>query len=306
MKIFEVFILALLSIGLFTAGAQAQTKRKKVFKKTAAPVSKKTTNSKKTTKPVAQPPVSEPRKEDYKIIAEGANAKSEEPFLFVARDAKTYAHLQTAVENLPDASTIDFTKESVVAAFAGTKPSAGWEVLIRRLSDKVLIDLNEPRKDMMHAQMLTAPYKIAVVPVEEEKALALDATPTWTNKMASYRVSKGSFIYSGGFAFRERTFGAEGTIGVLTYGDLLTMTFNLTAKGDKSMMLAETVSGSLKDGKIELARLDAGTFSENPKPPVNVSGTISDTKLSLRFEPNPTNVADGFQARGTIEAVKVK
>jgi len=300
MKIFKFFILMLLSISLFALGAQAQTRKKKVIKKT------KTATVKKTTKPTVKPPVVEPRREDYKIIAEGAQAKAEEPFLFVARDAKTYAQLQTLVENLPDASTIDFTKESVVAAFAGTKPTAGWEVLIRRASDKVLIDLNEPRKDVMTAQMLTTPYKIAVVPVEEEKPLSLEATPTWTNKMATYRVSKGNFIYSGGFAFRERTFGAEGTIGVLTHGDLVTMTFNLTAKGDKAMMLAETVSGSLKEGNVELSRLDAGTFSENPKPPVNVSGTISDAKISLRFEPNPTSVADGFQARGTVEAVKVK
>lgn len=300
MKNFKFIILTLLSINLFIIGAQAQAKKKKAIKKNkpAAP--------KKTTKPAVNPPVVEPRKEDYKIIAEGAQAKSEEPFLFIARDAKTYALLQTLVENLPDASTVDFTKEAVVAAFAGTKPTAGWEVLIRKLSDKVLIDLNEPRKDMITAQMLTTPYKIAVVPVEEEKALSLEATPTWTNKMTGYRVSKGNFIYSGGFAFRERTFGAEGTIGVLTRGDLVTMTFSLTAKGDKAMMLSETVSGSLKDGKVELARLDAGTFSENPKPPFNVSGTISDAKLSLRFEPNPTNVADGFEARGTVEAVKVK
>lgn len=300
MKTFRIFILTLLSISLFTVGAPAQAKKKKAIKKTRTPVSKK------TTKPIVNPPVVEPRREDYKIIGEGANAKPEEPFLFVARDAKTYAQLQTIVENLPDASTVDFTKEAVVAAFAGTKPTAGWEVLIRRLSDKVLIDLNEPRKDMMHAQMLTAPYKIAVVPVEEEKALSLDATPTWTNKMTSYRVSKGSFIYSGGFAFRQRTFGVEGSIGVLTHGDLVTITFNMTAKGDKTMMLAETVSGSAKDGKLELARLDAGTFSENPKPPVNVSGTISDAKLSLRFEPNPTTLADGFEARGAVEAVKIK
>ncbi|HLM01939.1 MAG TPA: protease complex subunit PrcB family protein [Pyrinomonadaceae bacterium] len=304
MKIFRFFILTLLSISLSAAGAQAQAKKKKAIKKTRA------TAAKKTAKPVVNPPavpVVEPRREDYKIIAEGMNAKTEEPFLFVARDAKTYALLQALVENLPDASGVDFTREAVVAAFAGTKPTAGWEVLIRRLSDKILIDLNEPRKDMMHAQMLTAPYKIALVPVEEEKALPpVEATPTWTNKTSVYRVSKGSFIYSGGFAFRERTFGAEGTIAVLTRGDLITVMFNLTAKGDKAMTLAETASGSLKDGKIDLARLDAGAFSENPKPPVNVSGTISDTKLSLRFEPNPTNVADGFEARGTVEAVKVK
>ena len=300
MKIFRIFILALLSIGLFTIAVQAQAKKKRAVKKT------KTTATKKTTNPVVDPTVVEPRNEEYKIIAQGADAKLEEPFLFVARDAKTYAQLQTIVENLPDASTVDFTKEAVVAAFAGTKPTTGWEVLIRRLSDKVLLDLNEPRKGMMHAQMLTAPYKIAVVPVEEEKPLALDATPTWTNKMTNDRVTKASFSYAGGFAYREKKYDAEGTIGVLTYGDLVTIKFNLNAKGDKKVALTETASGSLKDGKAELLRLDAGGFSENPKPPVNVSGAISDARLSLKFAPNPTNVSDGFEAVGTLEAVKVK
>jgi hypothetical protein len=298
MKLFRFFILTLLSIALFAVGAQAQ--KKKAAKKT------RTNAAKKAPKPVVNPPVVEPRKEDYKIIAQGENARLEEPFLFVARDAKTYARLQVVVENLPDASTVDFTKEAVVAAFAGTKPTPGWEVLIRKLSGKVLIDLNEPRKDLIYAQMLTAPYKIAVVPVEEEKPLPLDATPTWTNKMTNYRVSKASFSYAGGFAFREKKFDAEGAIGVLTYGDLITMTFKLNAKGDKATTLAEIVSGSLKAGKVELSRLEAGAFSENPKPPMNVSGTLAGANLSLKFEPNPTSVSDGFEARGTLEAVKVK
>ena len=302
MKIFRLFILTLLSVSLFSLNAQSQTKKKRTLKKIKTPVTKKT-----TTKPVINPPVIEPRKEDYKIIGEGLNGKVEQPFLFIARDAMTYAMLQNLVENLPDASSVDFTKEAVVAAFAGTKSTAGWEVLIRKVSEKVLVDLNEPRKDMMHAQMLTAPFKIAVVPVEEEKALLLDAAAaTWTNKMSTYRVTKGSFIYSGGFAFRERTFGVEGSISVLTYGDFVTISFNLNAKGDKKMMLSETASGIVRDGKIGLARLDAGTLSENPKPPLNVAGTFTDAKVSLNFEPNPTNVADGFQARGTIDAVKGK
>lgn len=298
MKLFKFFILTLLSIGLFSGGAQAQ--------KIKADKKSKTTAAKKAAKPVVNPPAGEPRKEDYKIIAQGENARLEEPFLFVARDAKTYARLQALVENLPAASTVDFTKESVVAAFAGTKPTSGWEVLIRKLSGKVLIDLNEPRKDMMYAQMLTAPYKIAVVPVEEEKPLPLDATPTWTNKWTTYRVTKASFSSAGGFAFREKRLDAEGTIGVLTHGDLITMTFKLNAKGDKTTTLAETVSGSLKDGKVELSRLDAGGFSENPKPPMNVSGMISGANLSLKFEPNPPTVSDGFEAKGMVEAVKVK
>lgn len=303
MRTFNNFFLILLSTGLFlTAAVDAQTKKKKTVKKSKVSTIKKTTKK----PPLVSDTNLPPRAEDYKIIAQGAQSKLEQPFLFVARDAKTYALLQTLAENLPEAATIDFAKEAVVAAFAGTKPTPGWEVLVRKLSNKTLIDLNEPRKDMMYAQVITTPFKIAVVPVEEEKPLALEATPTWTNKMATYRITKGTFIYSGGLAYRERTYGVEGTVGVMTSGEMVTAAFNLMAKGDKNMFLGEIASGTLKEGKIELSRLDAGTFSENPKPPVNVTGTISDIKMSLRFEPNPTNVDDGFQIRGMIEAAKIK
>lgn len=305
MKILKIFILTLLSFSLFFSVAEAQTKKKKTFKKPTKAASKKT--AKPAPPAPKQPAADAPRAEDYKIIAHGDFAKIDEPFLFVARDAKTFALLQSFVENLPDAATVDFTKQAVVAAFAGSKPTAGWEVLVRKLSGRVLVDLSEPRKDRMYAQVLTAPFKIAVVPVEAEMPLALEATATWTNKTAAYRVQKGTFTYSGGFAPRQRLFGVEGSIGVLTHGDLVTMTFDLTAKGDKAMKLTETASGTIKEGKIELARLDAGTFSEGPKPPVNVTGTTANAdKLALRFEPNPANAADGFQARGTVEAVRVK
>lgn len=295
MKIYKYFTAAILFLMLMTIGAAAQTKKKKTAKKRT-----KT----KVTKPVAEKPAP-PVAEDFRIIAEGTQSKVEEPFIFIARDAKTYAHLQTLVENLPDVSTIDFSKEAVVAAFAGTKPTAGYGVRIRKTGEKIAIDVAEPRKDLMLAQIITMPYKIAVVPVEEDKALPLEASATWTNKMAVYRLSRGSnFSYSGGFAFRERKFDAEGTIGVLTFGELATVSFNLTAKGDKNLMLSEMASGVFKDSKFDLKRLDAGTFSEMPRPSLNVSGTISDKKITLKFEPNPTNVADGFAARGNVEAVK--
>jgi hypothetical protein len=99
----------------------------------------------------------------------------------------------------------------------------------------------------------------------------LEATPTWTNKMAAYRVQKGTFTYSGGFAPRQRLFNVEGTIGVFTYGDAATLVFDLMNKGDKTMKLSEIASGTIREGKIELPRLDAGTFSEGPKPPIEAS-----------------------------------
>jgi hypothetical protein len=295
MKRYGFYSIALVLLLMFSVCADAQTGKRKTAKKRVKA---------KVAKPVAENPP--PKPEDFNIIAEGAQSKVEEPFLFVARDAKTYALLKNLAEELPDVSTIDFTKESVVAAFAGAKPTSGYGVQIRKANEKVVVEVTEPHKDLMKAQVITTPYKIAVVPSEEETALPLEVSATWTGKMKFYRLTRGSnFSYAGGFAFRERRFDAEGTVGVLTYGDLATLSFSMTAKGDRNLSLAEIASGSFTEGKIELNRLDAGTFSEFPRPSLNVSGTISDEKIFLRFEPNPTNTADGFQARGRVEAAKI-
>jgi hypothetical protein len=65
--------------------------------------------------------------------------------------------------------------------------------------------------------------------------------------------------------------------------------------------LNETASGTSKNGEVNLKRLDAGTFADNPKPPMKISGKL-DKILSLKFVPLPTNVADGFAVSGMLEA----
>jgi hypothetical protein len=88
---------------------------------------------------------------------------------------------------------------------------------------------------------------------------------------------------------------------------MATFKFNLAGtNAEKNMRLTETASGTAKNGAIDLARLDAGSFSEGPKPPLKVSGTISGDKLSLNFEPLPTNIRDGFVLRGKLDAILKK
>jgi hypothetical protein len=94
---------------------------------------------------------------------------------------------------------------------------------------------------------------------------------------------------------------------VLQMGDFVTLDFNLSSKGTESEMKLDGVaSGIVRNGKIDLAQLNAGSFSEGPKPPVKVSGTMADSKLALTFEPLPTKAADGFQVGGKLEALKMK
>lgn len=300
MKNHSFLILTMISLTLFfcvAAQSNCQSKNKE---------GKKKTNMNKTT-PEKMPDeeVSQPNKANSKTIAEGANSKIETPFVFAARSAETYAQMQNFAENLPPASQFDFSKSAIVAAFAGTKNTGGYSVGIQNSADKITVNLIAPPKDAMTTQALTTPYKVVLIPLEAEDSLSLNLTENWQNSAQTYKVSSGEFEYSGGFAGIVKKFGAEGTIKILRSGDDVTLIFNLSGKdAEKERKLNAAASGKIIDGKIDLPRLDAGSFSENPKPPVKVSGTLANNKLNLSFEPLPTSVADGFQVRGKIEANK--
>jgi hypothetical protein len=227
--------------------------------------------------------------------------------VFVARDAETYALIRELVEGLPASSTVDFNKTVVVAAFAGAKNTGGHTVTIQPSANKIVVDVRAPAKGTMSAQVIATPFQVATVPVTDLDILPLELAPTWASQMKIYRVTKGDFEYSGGIAGRSKKFDVEGTIGVYNYGDHVTYNFNLTGKGsEQQRKLSGFASGFVSAGKNQLAHLDAGTFSEAPRPALKVSGIAADNKLSLTFEPHPPMVADGFSARGKLEAVKIK
>jgi hypothetical protein len=299
MKFIKNLALIILSLTLISADAAAQAKKKSI--KTAKIKATKSITKPKTENPM--PIVTS----DYKILIQGAYSKVETPFVFVARDAETYALIRGLVEGLPASSTVDFSKTAVVAAFAGTKNTGGYAVTIQPAGNKIVVDTRAPGKGMMTTQVITTPFQVAAVPVSEMQALSLELAPSWTSQMKMYRVTRGSFEYSGGVAGRAKKFDVEGTVGVLNYGSHVTYNFNLSGKGSEGQRkLSEMTSGIINAGKTELARLDAGTFSEMPRPALKASGAAVDNKLSLTFEPHPTVVADGFSARGKLEAVKIK
>ncbi len=251
--------------------------------------------------------VSPPNRTELKTIGEGANSNVEVPFVFVARSPETYAQMQSLAENLPPVSQFDFDKSAVVAAFAGTKNTGGYSVKIQKSADKIAVELIAPPKGAMTTQALTTPYEIVLIPVEKEDSLSLEVAENWQNAARTYRVASGEFEYSGGITGRAKEFNAEGTIKVLNFGDEITLIFDLSGKdAEKVRKLNAAASGKIKDGKIDVPRLDAGSFAESPKPPLKVSGTLANDRLNLTFEPLPTSVADGFQVRGRIEAAEVK
>jgi hypothetical protein len=299
MKTFKFLLLFVFGFSLIGC-ASAQIKKRITAEKS------KNTNVKTSDKTANEKLIDKPSSVETKSLAEGAYSKIREPFVFVAREPETYAQLQSLVEDLPAVSKIDFNKSAIVAGFAGTKNSGGYSVSIKSVTGKVSVDVINPPKDALVTMALTSPFNVALVPLGENNSLNLELSANWKNAIQTYKVTSGAFEYSGGFRGMQKKFDAEGTIGVLSFGDYTTLFFNLAGKGaEKTRKLTEPASGWLRKENVELARLDAGSFSEHPKPPLKVSGTISGGKLSLVFEPLPTTVADGFQARGKIEAAKV-
>ena len=299
MKTIKNLALIILSLVLLSAGAAAQLK-KKTTKKTKPKITESAAKS------TNKNPMSTTAG-DYKILIEGAYSKVETPFVFIARDAETYALIRSLVEGLPASSTVDFDKTIVVAAFAGTKNTGGYSVTVKPSADKISIDINAPGKGMMTTQVITTPFQVVQLPVTEIQAGSLELPPTWTSQMKMYRLTKGDFEYSGGIAGRTKKFDIEGTIGVLNYGAHVTYNFNLSGKGGEAQRkLWEISSGVINAGKIELAHIETDTFSESPRPSLKATGVAADNKLSLAFESHPTTISDGFSARGKLEAVKIK
>ncbi len=55
---------------------------------------------------------------------------------------------------------------------------------------------------------------------------------------------------------------------------------------------------------FEIPRVDAGTLVDHPRPPLRATGRFAGdgAKLSLTFDSLPTNVNDGFDGMGNLEA----
>lgn len=245
--------------------------------------------------------------QDIKVLVKGAHSKIETPFVFVARDEKTYAQLQNLVEGLPNASTVDFSANAVIAAFAGEKSTGGWTVEIKKTANGFGVVVQSPGKGMMVTQVITNPFNVSQVPITSDKSLSLDLPINFNSKIQSFQVSKGDFEYTGGIAGRRKQFKADGTIRLLTSDDYATVWFDLKGKGaDKTRKISAIASGTLKNGNLEIERLDAGNFVEMPHPPFSVKGMLKDKNLSLNFEPLPTNVADGYEGHGSLEAIGIK
>ncbi len=79
--------------------------------------------------------------------------------------AKLWKLVQT---NVPEPK-VDFTTHSVIAVFAGQKPTGGYSITVKKIEDgekrNVVVTLTSPGADCIVTQIITEPYQIVTVPI---------------------------------------------------------------------------------------------------------------------------------------------
>jgi hypothetical protein len=244
---------------------------------------------------------------EAEVLAKGQNSGVEEPFIYIARTKEDLAIIRSLAGGFSVEKEIDFTKQAVIAAFAGTKNTGGYTLSIYQLEGITHVLVKNPPEDAFVTQALTQPFEVGLISLDEEEPLELAVSDEFKNGTDVYEVTSGEFEFSGGFAGIRKNFRPEGTIRVLKWGGYVTFIFDLKGTGDAAnRILSEYASGKLNGDQARLNRLEAGNFIDRPHPPLKVFAEFEGDKLSMKFTPGKRGyvVNDGFEGSGKLEAVR--
>ena len=268
----------------------------------------------------SQTPNQEKSTSAMKVLAEGFHSSITDPFIAVARDAETYAELTRLDNSLPNLDAEFFKSSAVIAAYLGTRNTGGYGVEIRREGTpgvdypspaRAVIHVAEkaPGKDVMVSQIITSPFKVVSIPVDNVPPLVLSLDLAWRKKQQLYRVTSGSFTMSGGFAGTSEQFVPHGEILVMRAGGLASFYISLAGSGaTKERFLADFATGTIQtNGQITISRLSAGSFVAMPNSGLkaSVTFTANDGRVRLNLSSLPSMIADGYQGQGSLEAETV-
>lgn len=242
-----------------------------------------------------------------KVLGEGWQSRVDDAFVAVARDAETYAQLRELAGQLPEMSADFFMTNVVVAAFLGRRNTGGYAVRMMGAPNGVIrLAESKPTKDMMVTQSITTPFKVVSVPLTNRQPLWLEMEGEWKTMTRPFRVSTGDFHVTGGFIGSTDDFRLEGEIGIMRQGKLATLAFDLKATGEtKTRALKDVATGVAQpDGGLKITRMTGGTLVSPPPTALRADGKFNDgeNNLTLTFESLPSNIADGYQGRGKLEA----
>ncbi len=101
-------------------------------------------------------------------IAKGSQSAVERRVNYLITSSSQFNELWGVVTATGTPPKIDFKTHSVIAVFAGQKPTAGYAIAVAKIEDTrtrvVSITLAKPSDDCMLAQSITAPYQLISIP----------------------------------------------------------------------------------------------------------------------------------------------
>lgn len=104
----------------------------------------------------------------YTKVMEGATSKVEKRANYLITSAEGLTELWELLETEIEPPELDFTTQSVVAVFAGEKPTGSHGIEVSSISDgakrQVSVVLTAPAEACVVTQALTQPYAVVVVP----------------------------------------------------------------------------------------------------------------------------------------------
>lgn len=311
-KNFTIALLMLLSLGLYAASACAAKTATET--REGASGSEQSKSATQTPQPTHMPAPAVAGQSETNALSEikelvaGGYGSIREAFIFVARDAETYASLRALNDKLPQLGADFFKSNAVVAAFLGQRRSGGYSVRVERgAGGRLRVSEQPPPKDAMVTMALTAPFQIVSVGVREESPLVLELDAAWQEATRPYRVDSGEFARMGGITGRPEAASIKGDIRIMRHAQLATLFFALRGtSGEEGVhALQDTASGTVTpEGALALVRLDPGSFVPPPRYPLRVRGNFSHNEgtLSLTVEVTEAKVNDGYGGRGKLEA----
>lgn len=241
---------------------------------------------------------------DLKVIAQGFHSTITEPFIAVVRDEATYKELTKLDPKLPKLA-VDLKTNLVIAAFLGQRNTGGYSVeIMRGANGEVRVSEKAPGKDVMVPQMITAPFKIVSIPVEGTAPISISASDAFKQTAQLYRIDKGSFTISGGFAGRSDTYQLAGKLQITRLGNLVTVGFAIVSTGtSRERSLRDAATGVVQNNSFEISRMSRGSLVDPPTDDMRVSGKFIDAnRLGLDLATGGPVVPDGFEGRGSVEA----
>jgi hypothetical protein len=114
-----------------------------------------------------------PKEKPWREVAKGVYSDIEEPVKRVFRNEgewKKWWTEQMTNSDAKDAPKVDFSKELVIVAAMGTKPTSGYKIDCTAITRKgevltAVFTTQKPGLDDMLLQALTAPYVVIAVPL---------------------------------------------------------------------------------------------------------------------------------------------